>query len=133
MAMLRHSYLPHSLNLGTMIIPGDLSNPSNYRGITLSSALCKILELVLINVSIFSFVLLLHQLCDEVIIIRVSFARGISNIIISTWAATEFDQKMRQTDRLSVSAEDSVGYTLLSISQKIPEPKLPFLIEKLVI
>ena len=42
MAMLRHSYLPHSLNLGT-IIPGDLC------GITLSSALCKILELVLIK------------------------------------------------------------------------------------
>ena len=53
-AMLRHSYLPLSLNLGTIILivkdsHGDLSNPSNYRGITLLSALCKILELVLIK------------------------------------------------------------------------------------
>ena len=51
-AMLKHGYLPKSLTKG-LIVPlikdkfGDYSDMSNYRGITLSSVFCKILELII--------------------------------------------------------------------------------------
>ena len=50
--MLKHGYLPNSLTEGT-IVPlvkdkfGNISDVSNYRGITLSSTICKVLELVI--------------------------------------------------------------------------------------
>ena len=51
-AMLKHGYFPDLLSKG-IIVPlvknklDDISDTSNYRGITLSSIICKILELVI--------------------------------------------------------------------------------------